>query len=30
VLHGHGGGTVWHHGGVDGKPSERLRFNLTP
>jgi hypothetical protein len=24
-----GGGTIWRHGGVDGKPSERLRFGLA-
>jgi hypothetical protein len=30
VLRARGGGTVWHPGGVDGNPSERLRFGLTP
>jgi hypothetical protein len=30
VLHAQGGGTIWRHGGVDGKPGERLHFGLTP
>jgi hypothetical protein len=25
-----GGGTLWPHGGVDGKPDERLCFDLSP
>jgi hypothetical protein len=23
-------GTIWHCGGIDGKPGERLHFDLTP
>jgi hypothetical protein len=23
------GGTVWHHGGIDGRPGEGFRFGLT-
>jgi hypothetical protein len=29
VLRAQGGGTVWRHGGVDGKPGERLRWSNT-
>jgi hypothetical protein len=25
-----GRGIVWRHGGIDGKPGERLCFGLTP
>jgi hypothetical protein len=30
VLHAQGGGNIWCHGGVNGKPGERLHFGLTP
>jgi hypothetical protein len=30
VLCAQDGGTVWRRGDVDGKPSERFRFGLTP
>jgi hypothetical protein len=30
VLRAQGGGTIWCHGGVDGNPSKKLHFGLTP
>jgi hypothetical protein len=29
-LRAQGEGTIWRRGGINGKPSERLRFGLTP
>jgi hypothetical protein len=29
MLHAQGEGNVWHHGGINGKPSERFHFGLT-